>query len=603
LKALRSKKSMRQKADLRYHCAFTLTALIFLGIGTGLVSLMLGASVFGMPMFFSYFSSPLVVLLNLLPPVLLTLLLYWSTGRPWIGFAASALVVLALSAVSYFKMQIRNEPLVFSDYRLISEAGDSVAGYTFDINWKIWVAAVYLVAGTVAAFLLLKHKPRGKTRLVGAVSVLAAGALIYGLLYTNDKIYAMAKGSYKISPWSNTEKYIARGFVYPFIVSISDPAMAPPPGYDKDSAAQALAAYGDDVIPEGEKVNIICLMLESYADLSVFSTIDFNVDVYGPLHALQKESLCGLLVANVFAGGTVDTERAFLTGFMMPGDCMRPMNSYVDYFRYQGYYTEGFHAGDGWYYDRKTVNMNLGFDNYYYLEDFEDSRRWDDYFFSKVIELYEARDPERPYFNYSLSYQNHGPYDSMKTSDTMYVRKGALSDTSYNILNNYLEGVSDTTRRVADFIDYFRGRSEPVVIVLFGDHKPWLGNNHEVYRELGIDMDHESAQRFYDFYTTPWLIWANDAARAALGSSFTGDGGDFSPCFLMNKLFEACAWSGNGYMKAANELRSCVPVISTSTGFFEENGVLTEELSDNAFAVYESFRRIEYFWKNNNADR
>jgi hypothetical protein len=56
-------------------------------------------------------------------------------------------------------------------------------------------------------------------------------------------------------------------------------------------------------------------------------------------------------------------------------------------------------------------------------------------------------------------------------------------------------------------------------------------------------------------------------------------------------------------MKAANELRSCVPVISTSTGFFEENGVLTEELSDNAFAVYESFRRIEYFWKNNNADR
>lgn len=153
---------MRQKADLRYHCAFTLTALIFLGIGTGLVSLMLGASVFGMPMFFSYFSSPLVVLLNLLPPVLLTLLLYWSTGRPWIGFAASALVVLALSAVSYFKMQIRNEPLVFSDYRLISEAGDSVAGYTFDINWKIWVAAVYLVAGTVAAFLLLKHKPREK---------------------------------------------------------------------------------------------------------------------------------------------------------------------------------------------------------------------------------------------------------------------------------------------------------------------------------------------------------------------------------------------------------------------------------------------------------
>ncbi|NLT14417.1 MAG: LTA synthase family protein [Clostridiales bacterium] len=579
-----------------------MAALIFLGIGTGLASLMLGASVFGMPMFYSYFSSPLVVLLNLLPPVLLTLLLYWATGRSWIGFAVPALAVLTLSAVSFFKVQIRNEPLVFSDYRLVSEAGDSMAGYSLDVNWKIWAAAVYAAVGTVAAFLLLRHKPQVKTRLIGAVFILVVSILMYGFLYTNDHIYAKAKGSYEISPWSSTEKYIARGFVYPFILSIGDPAAKLPPGYQKDSAAEILTAYGDDAIPEGEKVNIICLMLESYADLSVFDTIDFNVDVYGPLHALQEESLSGSLVVNVFAGGTVDTERAFLTGYTLPGEFMTPVNSYVDYFRIEGYHTEGFHSGDGWYYDRKTVNMNLGFDSYYYLEDFQGSRRWDDYFFPKVLELYEARDQERPYFSYSLSYQNHGPYDSEKTSDTMYIRKGALSDASYNILNNYLEGISDTTRRAADFIDYFRGRSEPVVVVLFGDHKPWLGNNHEVYRELGIDTDSKSVQGFYNLYNTPWLIWANDAARAVLGSDFTGDGGDFSPCFLMNRLFEACAWSGNGYMKAANELKSYVPVVSTSTGFFEENGAVTEELSDKAGAVYENFRRIEYFWKNNDAE-
>lgn len=593
---------MRQTADLRHHCAVTVAALVFLGMGTGLASLMLGASVFGMPMFYSYFSSPLVVFLNLLPPVLLTLLLYWATGRPWIGFAVPALVVLTLSAISFFKMQIRNEPLVFSDYRLAGEAGDSMAGYSLDVNWKIWAAAVYAAVGIVAAFLLLRHKPQVKTRLIGAVFILVVSILMYGFLYTNDHIYAKAKGSYEISPWSSTEKYIARGFVYPFILSIGDPAAKLPPGYQKDSAAEILTAYGDDAIPEGEKVNIICLMLESYADLSVFDTIDFNVDVYGPLHALQEESLSGSLVVNVFAGGTVDTERAFLTGYTLPGEFMTPVNSYVDYFRTEGYHTEGFHSGDGWYYDRKTVNMNLGFDSYYYLEDFQGSRRWDDYFFPKVLELYEARDQERPYFSYSLSYQNHGPYDSEKTSDTMYISKGALSDASYNILNNYLEGISDTTRRVADFIDYFRGRSEPVVVVLFGDHKPWLGNNHEVYRELGIDTDSKSVQGFYNFYNTPWLIWANDAARAVLGSDFTGDGGDFSPCFLMNRLFEACAWSGNGYMKAANELKSYVPVVSTSTGFFEENGAVTEELSDKAGAVYENFRRIEYFWKNNDAE-
>ncbi len=163
---------------------------------------------------------------------------------------------------------------------------------------------------------------------------------------------------------------------------------------------------------------------------------------------------------------------------------MTPVKSYVDYFKTQGYVTEGFHAGDSWYYNRTAVNKNLGFDNYYFLEDFQDSNRWDDFFFQTVIRLYESRDSDVPYFSYNLSYQNHGPYDSAQTSDTTYIEKGNLTDTSYNIFNNYMEGVSDTTRRAAEFIDYSPCPSEPVVVILFGDHKPWLGNNNEVYREL-----------------------------------------------------------------------------------------------------------------------
>jgi phosphoglycerol transferase MdoB-like AlkP superfamily enzyme len=570
---------------------------MLLGIGTGLVSLMLGASVFGMPMFYSYFSSPLVVLLNILPPVLLTLLMYWATGRAWLGFLVPSLVVFTLSIVSFFKMQIRNEPLVFSDFQLIGEAGDSVAGYNLIIGWKTWLAAAYTAAGAFASFFLLRHKPRPKMRLIGAVSVLLACVVLYGFLYTNDSVYNKATGGYAVNRWSNAELYISRGFVYPFIYSVRDPASRVPTGYDKDAAAAALAVYGDDAIPDGEKVNIVSVMLESYADFSVFDTVDFSLDVYGPLRALEKEAITGSLIVNVFAGGTTNTERSFLTGFTKLGDFMTPVNSYVDYFETQGYVTEGYHAGDGWYYDRTTVNKNLGFDHYYYLEDFQNSNRWDDYFFSKVLELYEARDPSVPYFSYNLSYQNHGPYDATKTSDTAYVKKGGLTDTSYNILNNYMEGVSDTTRHIADFIDYFRSRSEPVVVVLFGDHKPWLGNNNEVYNELGINTDLNDAQGFYDFYSTPYLIWANDAARAALGSDFTGDGGDISPCFLMNRLFEACGWGGNAYMKAAGALEQRVTVLNTATGVFMENGVFSPVLTETAGTEYENFDQIEYYWK------
>jgi hypothetical protein len=217
-----------------------------------------------------------------------------------------------------------------------------------------------------------------------------------------------------------------------------------------------------------------------------------------------------------------------------------------------------------------------------------------------VKKLYESRDPAVPYFSYNLSYQNHGPYDSTKTTDTAYIDKGSLTDASYNIFNNYMEGVNDTTRHITDLIEYFRGRSEPVVVVLFGDHKPWLGNSNEVYRELGINIDLSTEEGFFDFYTTPYVIWANDAAKAALGSDFTGDGGDFSPCFLMNKLFDLCAWGGNQYMKAADDVRKYTSIINTATGEFFEDGKLTPQLSAEADDVYKNFKKIEYYWKNNN---
>lgn len=552
-----------------------------------------------MPMFYTYFSYPLVVLLNILPPLLLTLLLYSLSGRAWLGFAVPAILVLSLSVISYFKMQIRNEPLIFSDFQLAGEAGGMAAGYTIVVNWKVWAAAFYLAAGTAASAWLLRYKPRVITRVAGAIAAVIAGVLLYGFVYTSDTVYTSARQDDNTSLWSHAQQYITRGFVFPFIHSFYNAGIAQPEGYTADSAASALAAYEDEAIPDDKKVNIISVMLEAYADLSVYDAIDFNVDVYGPLHSVQKESVSGSLVVNTFAGGTINTERSYLTGYTALDDFMQPVNSYITYLNGQAYQTVGFHAGDGWFYDRNAVNRNLGFDRYYFLEDYPDADRTDTYFFSKVLAMFEARDPAVPYFSYNLTFQNHGPYDSTITSDTAYIKQSGLTDASYNILNNYLEGIADTTARIAAFIDEFRSKNEPVVIVIFGDHKPWLGGGCEVYSELGINIDLSTEEGFYNFYTTPYLIWANDAAKTVLGNDFLGDGGDFSPCFLMNKVFELCGWSGSGYMKAANSLRIETPVVNTATGYFSENGVLTAKLSDEADTVYKNFKKIEYYWQHN----
>ena len=93
-------------------------------------------------------------------------------------------------------------------------------------------------------------------------------------------------------------------------------------------------------------------------------------------------------------------------------------------------------------------------------------------------------------FSFNVTYQNHEPYfDDRLTSDTIYVPQGTLSDSDYYIINNYLTGVADTGAQMRAFCDRFRDSEEPVVIVFFGDHRPWLGEQSVTYAALGIDLD------------------------------------------------------------------------------------------------------------------
>ena len=66
------------------------------------------------------------------------------------------------------------------------------------------------------------------------------------------------------------------------------------------------------------------------------------------------------------------------------------------------------------------------------------------------------------------------------------------------------------------------------------------------YSHYGMDLDLGTEQGFFNYYSTDYVIWMNDAARAQLG--FDGKklqiGPVISPCYLMNVLFRALGWKG-----------------------------------------------------------
>src|SRR5699024_5413512 len=104
---------------------------------------------------------------------------------------------------------------------------------------------------------------------------------------------------------------------------------------------------------------------------------------------------------------------------------------------------------------------------------------------------------------------------------------------------------------VTAMVDELEAMDEPVVLVLFGDHKPWGGNGNSAYTGIGADFALSTLEGFYEYYSTPYLIWANSAAKEPLDRDFQGEGGDSSPCFLTTELFEPCGWTGPAFLQSA----------------------------------------------------
>ena len=564
--------------------------LLMLGaaLALGLLCLMLAPAQYGWELFYDYLDHPALVALNLLPPVVLMALLYGLSGRAWLAYALTALPVLGLAAGNAYKMFFRDDPVIAADLLLLGEAGNMAGKYQLFLFGKLAAALGCALLSAALLALLARGRPRARFRALTAGAALACAAAL-APLYASDQAYQDNASEEHINKWSVTQQYVSRGLLYPFLHSVKDAFPRPPEGYDQREAEGWLAQYEDAAIPEDKKVNLVGIMLEAFTDFSQFEEIQFSQDVYAIWHALEAEGYSGALLSNIFAGGTVNTERAFLTGVADGNyDYRGDAPSYVRYLKGQGYRATGSHPSYNWFYNRQNVNAYLGFDSYRFTEDYfgpvygADPVLNDDGFLPDLTRtVLEQLEQDAPLFSFSVTYQGHGPYGDRECwwgePEDFFTNPG-LDDASRYILSNYLGSVMATQRHLADMVDAFRASDEPIVLVVFGDHKPWLGNGNSVYHALGVTLDQDSREGFYNYWSTPYLIWANEAAKAAVGRDIAGEGPDISPCFLMNVLFEQLGWTGDAYMQAADQCRAQLPVIHSHGVRLTASGELTAQL-------------------------
>ena len=592
------------KKKTAFFWAWNFFLVLASGICLGGVSLLFAYGSYSPNVFYSYFTHPLILALNLAPVVGLEMLLWCLTGRSALSFFLTGFVTLGFSIGNYFKLLFRDDPLMFQDMRNIREALSitNTASYDLTPDKRIVFGVVCLIFGTLVLYFTARGIPGKKRRFAGAAVILLA-CFPASKAYTSERVYNTLTANYDhINRWAATQLYVSKGFVYPFLHSITAGAAKEPEGYDEAETAAMLAGYTDADIPEEKKVDLITIQLEAFADFSRFENvegIDFE-KAYSTFHAIEAESVTGNLITNIFAGGTVDTERAFLTGYTDLRDFRTDTNSHAWYLQSQVYTVEGSHPSYQWFYNRRNVNSYLGLSTYYYFENYYNqvdsvNLAADRLLFPEILELYRNNRGEDPYFSFNVTYQGHGPY---ATTENQWKGEsftdGRYSTETTFIVDNYLASVKDTAQELRIFLDELQREERSVVVVVYGDHMPWLGDGNSAYMELGADLDTSTEEGFLNYYGTRYLIWANDAAKKTIGHDFVGEGDTVSSCFLMNEVFESLGWEGSAWMQAGNEIRKTLPVI-TSLGRFMENGCLTDVLSVQGQEKLKAFQWMEYY--------
>ena len=551
----------------------------------------------------SYFK-PLLFLVNFIPIFLLATFLSILFKRVHISFAITSVAIMVLGIANQTKLIYRDDVVKFEDLTIVKEA--MIMSTRYDIIVKRYTIAFIILL--IALFFIIrryfnKFIFNGKRHLSYIVLIILIFILSYRTIYMNNKIYDKLGDKGLINVWISTRQSQIRGLIYPFIYSINEFTDNPPNNYSEKVAKNALFNYVYDDIDSDKKVNIIAIMLEAYNDFSKFNAIDFDEDIYEKFHNIQSKSISGKLVTSIFGGGTIDTERKFLTGYNNSPNFRRKTNSYVWYFKEQGYKTEAMHPIYGAFYNRASVNINLGFDKYYYYENTFSKIKTeflnDDDFFKQIILGYEnAKKENVPYFNFSVTYQNHGPYYDLKyAGKEYYFSDNGYDAIAYNVINEYFSGIKSTNEALEKLINYFDDEESPTIIILFGDHNPYLGADNLAYNQLGINLDLSTVEGFENYYETPYIIHGNTAAKNLFTNDFIGEGNTISPIFLMNEVFNLMGESGNQYLQYMEDLKLKIDVISPI--FYKEDNKFILSQKSNYKSLIDEYEMVDYYYSRN----
>lgn len=420
--------------------------------------------------------------------------------------------LMVFAGINYFVYLFRGNEFIFSDLRSIATGLSVAVTYEFLIEKR--AACVILIS---VLYVVLAWKFYDGRRKNVRMSVLSFSLAVFLCIFIAEETQSTVTET-----WEQKGSY-RNGYLLNFALSVRDSFVAAPDGYSKEAVAALEHIYADspqEMGDLGKRPAIIVVMSESYSDLSVVGNFFTNEQITPYYDSLTENTLKGYALSSVFGAKTPNSEWEFLTGnsmaFLPSGSVVYQQyisdtpTSLVSNLKNIGYTCIAVHPyyETGW--SRNTVYPSMGFDEMYFLQEFDETRILrkyitDQQLYEQIIECYENRKANEDFFLMSISMQNHGGYTEKYDNFTEQIR---ILGAGYEDANQYVSLLHESDKALEYLIDYFQTVKEPVEIVFFGDHLPSLNTNF--FKMLnGKGLSGLSEDELENLYTVPFFIWTN----------------------------------------------------------------------------------------------
>ncbi|MDO9161255.1 MAG: LTA synthase family protein [Methylococcaceae bacterium] len=400
-------------------------------------------------------------------------------------------------------------------------------------GWRFFAVAIPLAA--IASLLLFNFRIRHWSGYLASMILMLLGIT---MLYKPAAFVVPLDNYFGNSVWDQRSNYVWRGATLYSLLETGRyfaAADVPPDADSVQEATESLLA----TVPPLEKVgtskeftprNVHIVLLESFWDPNELKKAKFNQNPLSPeFRQLWKTAGNSHALTPVFGGFTANSEFEVLCGFPVSKDNVKFERQLLNdvpclphLLADKGYRTLVSHPNVPVFWNRVNSYKRIGFQTYWSIQDFELDDMNEEFLADSSLyrqvtaKISGSLEAKQPVLDYIVTYFGHWTYPLNESRPNQISTRSEVEE-----VKAYANTVYYKSRELMDFINDMRKRDPDGIIVVFGDHLPFLGENFGGYVDSNVLTTNKTdfTPAMFKFYvSTPMIIIDGKRGPLKIGS-------------------------------------------------------------------------------------